>query len=54
MHQTGDREDWLLNDHAVAHGTRLLSAYHLRDGTKVWIITEADRSATTLLLPDEY
>jgi hypothetical protein len=35
-------------------GTRLLSAYHFSGGTKVWIITEADRSATTVLLPDEY
>jgi hypothetical protein len=35
-------------------GSRLFSAYHLTNGTKVWIITEADRSATTVLLPDEY
>jgi hypothetical protein len=40
---------------ALKEGTRLLSAYMLRDGmTKIWIITEADRSATTILLPDEY
>jgi hypothetical protein len=31
-----------------------LSAYQTADGTGLWIITEADRSATTLLLPDEY
>ncbi|HXI65381.1 MAG TPA: hypothetical protein VNH14_12830 [Gemmatimonadales bacterium] len=49
-----DNEDWLLNDQAVRAGTRLLSAYRLRDGTRIWIITEADRSATTLLRPDEY
>lgn len=49
-----DDEDKGANDAAVMHGTRLLSAYHLSDGTKVWIITEADRSATTMLLPDEY
>lgn len=35
-------------------GDRILSAYHLTDGTKIWVITEADRSATTLLLPEEY
>lgn len=33
---------------------RLLSAYTLSDGTRIWIITEADRSATTILLPSEY
>lgn len=57
-HQSGDwgelcREDWDANEQALAHGARLLSAYPV--GTeKVWIITEADRSATTLLLPQEY
>jgi len=35
-------------------GCRLLSAYTLSNGTKIWIITEADRSTTTLLLPSEY
>jgi hypothetical protein len=34
--------------------TRILSAYHLKDGTKIWIITEADRSSTCILLPSEY
>jgi hypothetical protein len=33
---------------------RILSAYHLADGTKIWIITEADRSSTCILLPSEY
>ena len=33
---------------------RILSAYRLADGTKIWIITEADRSVTTVLLPEEY
>ena len=42
------------NDFSVRNGFRLLSAYRLRDGTKIWIITEADRSATTILLPEEY
>src|SRR5205823_2062075 len=58
-HSTGDwgnvcEEDRKENDFSVRNGFRLLSAYKLRDDTKVWIITEADRSATTLLLPDEY
>jgi hypothetical protein len=47
-------EDKRLNDRAVQGRTRLLSAYMLSDSVKVWIITEADRSATTVLLPDEY
>lgn len=47
----GDRK---ANDRDVRDGNRLLSAYHLKDGTKIWILTEGDRSATTALLPDEY
>jgi hypothetical protein len=47
-------EDWAANDRAVSGGDRVLSAYRLKDQTKIWIITEMDRSATTLLLPDEY
>jgi len=47
-------EDRQLNDEAVVGGERLLSAYRTRRGVRIWIITEADRSATTLLLPDEY
>jgi hypothetical protein len=43
-----------LNEEAVVNGERVLSSYALQDGQKVWILTEADRSATTLLLPDEY
>jgi hypothetical protein len=46
--------DWALNDRAMMDGERVLSAYRLKDGTKVWIITESDRRVTTLLLPDEY
>jgi hypothetical protein len=42
------------NEFSVANGLRLLSAYRLKDGTKIWVITEADRSATTVLLPEEY
>ena len=45
-----DRQE---NERALTAGTRLLSAYILGDGTRIWIITEADRSATTLL-PEEY
>ena len=47
-------DDKRLNDAALHNGERLLSAYRLRSGTKVWIITESDRSATTFLLPEEY
>jgi hypothetical protein len=58
-HLAGDRgnvdaEDWRENEYSVKPGLRLLSAYRLADGTKVWVITEADRSATTFLLPEEY
>ena len=49
-----DAEDWKENEYSLKHGLRLLSAYRLADGTKVWVITEADRSATTFLLPEEY
>lgn len=42
------------NDRALVEGTRLLSAYLLSDATQVGITTEAERAATTLLLPDEY
>jgi hypothetical protein len=57
-HASGDwgevcDEDKASNDRALKHGSRLLSAYTFRD-TKVWIITEADRSITTVLLPSEY
>ncbi|MBY0522809.1 MAG: hypothetical protein K2R98_05405 [Gemmataceae bacterium] len=49
-----DAEDKALNALAVQDGSRLLSAYTTSKGTKLWLITEADRSATTILLPDEY
>jgi hypothetical protein len=48
---SGDKQS---NEEALKIGGRLLSAYHLRDGTKIWIITESDRSSTCLLLPSEY
>ena len=41
------------NEDALKHGDRLFSAYNVGD-EKVWVITEADRSSTTVLLPDEY
>jgi hypothetical protein len=47
-------EDVQENELALEHGFRLLSAYDLTDATRIWIITEADRSATTILLPSEY
>ncbi|MBD3672761.1 MAG: hypothetical protein HUJ26_04470 [Planctomycetaceae bacterium] len=47
-------EDAAMNDEALRHGDRVLSAYKTSLGTKLWIITEADRSATTVLLPSEY
>lgn len=42
------------NDAAIADGTRILSAYTLADGGRIWVITEADRSSTCVLLPEEY
>lgn len=58
-HVTGDwgdldRADAAENALSVREGFRLLSAYALPDGTRLWVITEPDRCATTLLLPDEY
>jgi len=57
-HSTGDwgtvdAEDKKANDDAVKHGGRLLSAYQIGE-IKVWIITEWDRSVTTVLLPEDY
>ena len=49
-----DAEDVQANDTALQRGTRLLSAYDLGSHDTLWIITEADRSVTTLLLPEEY
>jgi hypothetical protein len=47
-------EDKKENDFSVLNTLRILSAYTLTTGVKIWIITEADRSATTILLPEEY
>jgi hypothetical protein len=49
-----DAEDKKANDHAFAHGERLFSAYLSTAKVKFWIITEADRSITTVLLPEDY
>jgi hypothetical protein len=46
-----DREE---NEFSLTNDLRILSAYQLRNGTKIWIITEADRSSTCMLLPEEY
>jgi hypothetical protein len=56
-HSTGDwgdldAEDKRANDDAVMNGDRILSAYNLSTGARIWIITEADRSATRFLLPE--
>jgi hypothetical protein len=48
-----DIEDAMANEQALIYGGRLMSVYKLELGT-IWAITEADRSATTLLLPEEY
>ncbi len=58
-HARGDwgevcREDSMANDEGLENGGRLLSAYRTTLGERIWIITEWDRSVTTLLLPDEY
>jgi len=58
-HASGDwggleDEDKKENELSVGKGLRIFSAYELSTGAKVWVITEADRSATTILLPDEY
>lgn len=58
-HASGDwgevcAEDAASNDLALVDGSRVLSAYTLPTGVRIWIITEADRSATTILLPEEY
>jgi len=49
-----DEHDQQENELSLREGFRLLSAYRLKTGEKIWIITEADRSATTILLPDDY
>ena len=47
-------EDREANESALANGGRLFSVYHATNGEKFWIITEADRNTTTVLMPDNY
>lgn len=51
---TLEAEDRRENERALTEGCRLLSAYQSRHNIKFWIITEADRSVTTVLLPEDY
>lgn len=58
-HKSGDwgtvgKEDWKENDFSVKEGFRILSAYRTSGDVRLWVITEADRSSTTILLPSEY
>jgi len=58
-HQSGDFGDLPLGDvdenlRAIKEGCRIMSSYFLTNLDRIWIITEADRSATTILLPNEY
>ena len=58
-HVSGDwgdlcAEDMAENEYALAHGLRILSSYTTASGDRIWLITEADQSITTFLLPDEY
>jgi hypothetical protein len=58
-HQAGDwgtldAHDWRVNERALQNGGRLFSQYSTNQNIKFWIITEADRSSTTVLLPEDY
>ena len=58
-HMAGDwgdccSEDWEANQQSLQEEERLFSVYHDRNGVKFWVITEWDRSATTILLPEDY
>lgn len=58
-HQAGDwgdvdNHDRQANELALIEGTRLWSVYHAANGVKFWLITEAERSASTVLLPEDY
>ena len=57
-HSSGDwgelnEDDWRENERSLVHGWRVLSSYPVGGG-RVWIITEADRTVTTILLPEDY
>lgn len=58
-HQAGDwgeldASDCMENELSLKEGFRLFSQYHAVNGTKFWVITEADRTVTTVLLPEDY
>jgi hypothetical protein len=58
-HVTGDwgelsRQDKAANTLALLTGSRILSSYRTSQGVKLWVITEADRKSTCVLLPEEY
>jgi hypothetical protein len=58
-HVVGDwgevsKEDWAENELSLREGFRLFSVYHATNGARFWVITEADRSSTTVLLPEDY
>jgi hypothetical protein len=58
-HASGDwgevcAEDARENEYGLKHGFRILSSYPLAGASKAWVITEADRSSTCILLPSEY
>lgn len=48
-----DAADATANEHALTHGERILSSYAVK-GERLWVLTEADRSSTTVLTPGEY
>lgn len=49
-----DAEDWQANLDAINSGERILSVYTLSTGERLWVITEADRSSSAIIRPDEY
>jgi hypothetical protein len=58
-HSSGDwgelsENDKQANEDALKYGDRIFSSYRTTNGTKIWVITEADRSSTCVLLPEEY
>jgi hypothetical protein len=59
LHQMGAwgqlcKEDEEMNERALKVGNRLMSVYEIAPKVTVWVITEADRSSTTILLPEDY
>lgn len=59
LHQTGNfglvsKDDWKENEFSIKEGFRILSAYKTKLGEKIWVISESDRSSTTILKPEEY